>query len=92
MRAGLSSCSLRALEHGSVLVMPQGSCFLAYGSQTRDGAHVLSTDRRILIYCATREVLEQTVSECACLKLGTSLLRGVTGLPFFSTRVEWRVN
>ena len=26
--------------------------------------------------------LEQTVSECACLKLGTSLLRGVKGLHF----------
>lgn len=92
MRVGFSSCSLRALEHGSVLVMPWGSCFLAYGSQARDATHVLSTGRQIFIYCATREVLEQIVSACAYLKLGTSLLRGVKGLPFFSTRVEWRVN
>ena len=72
--------------------MPWGSCFLAYGSETRAGTHVLSTGRQIFIYCATREVLEQIVSACAYLKLGTSLLRGVKGLPFFSTRVEWRVN
>ena len=58
---GFSCCGAQALGlAGSIAVAPRPNCSAAWGiSRTRDPTSVPCIDRRILSYCATREVQDK---------------------------------